>query len=211
MPLRASQIAELLRDGSAATADDPLIITPSPDLVHLSASGAASVDLRLGTWFMSSRQSRTAVQNLSPASQPTDQPVMKTHYVPFGRTFVLHPRSFVLAATLEWVRLPLSLAGSIVGRSSWGRRGLIIATASGIHPGFTGCLTLELANLGEIPMELGPGSALCQLFLDRVPAAADADKSVFAGLRRPTLGHISFDQFSLDLATSPAAEVPGGA
>jgi dCTP deaminase len=137
-----------------------------PKIDDLVNSGSAAVDIRLGTWFVTPRNTRLAVLNLvrKPEDHIDEAKLTKRHYVPFGGQFILHPRSFVLAATLEWIRLPADLAGYIHGRSSWGRRGLIIATASGIHPGFTGCLTLELTNLGEIPIEITPGMAICQLF-----------------------------------------------
>jgi hypothetical protein len=41
----------------------------------------------------------------------------KTHYVRFGNTYVRHPRSFVLSATLEWLRLPKDLAAYVIGKS----------------------------------------------------------------------------------------------
>jgi dCTP deaminase len=52
----------------------------------------------------------------------------------------------------------------VVGRSSFGRLGLIIATAIGVHPHFFGALTLELRNLGEAPVRLYPGQTIAQLF-----------------------------------------------
>ena len=56
MILKADQIAELLAQGSAASGSaDPLVITPEPDLPSLRTSGSASVDLRLGTWFLTMR------------------------------------------------------------------------------------------------------------------------------------------------------------
>lgn len=76
----------------------------------------------------------------------------------------MHPKTFLLAVTLEWIRVPLHLAGMITGKSSWGRRGLIVETAPGIHPGFTGCLTLELTNVGEIPIAISPGSEYASFF-----------------------------------------------
>src|SRR5262245_18868742 len=91
----------------------------------------------------------------------------KTHYVRFGDKYILHPGSFVFGVTLEWLRLPGDLAAYVIGRSSWGRRGLIIATATGVHPGFKGCLTLALTNVGEIPIAIKPGMETCQLFLHR--------------------------------------------
>ncbi len=119
---------------------------------------------------------------------------------PFGKEFILQPRGFVLGVTLEWVRLPSNLAGYVIGRSSWGRRGLIIATAAGVHPGFTGCLTLELSNVGEIPIAIKPGIPICQLFLHTTEQTDLVDKSVFVGLRRPTLGKIDLDDVAKKLA-----------
>ncbi|MCA9052009.1 MAG: dCTP deaminase, partial [Planctomycetaceae bacterium] len=116
--------------------------------------------------------------------------------------FILHPRQFVLAVTLEWIRLPSNLAGYVVGRSSWGRHGLIIATATGVHPGFTGCLTLELTNVGEIPITIKPGTTICQVFLHTVDVRDPkrVDLSRFIGNRKPTIGAIQLDDVAVKLA-----------
>ena len=45
MILTAEKIAELLE--AASSQDDPLVITPEPDLEKLKRSGSASVNLRL--------------------------------------------------------------------------------------------------------------------------------------------------------------------
>jgi len=200
MILRSERIAHLLQQGSDNSIQDPLVITPTPDIQALEASGAASIDLRLGTWFVSLRPAR---MDFLRVTELTSEPrLAKYHYVPFDTKYYLHPSHFVLASTLEWIRLPKTLAGYVVGKSSWGRRGLIIATATGVHPGFTGCLTLELSNVGEIPIELQPGLHVCQLCLHSV-IGADTDKidgSLFVGRRRPTIGKVSIDQFSRKLA-----------
>ena len=109
---------------------------------------------------------------------------------------MLQPRSFVLGVTLEWIRLPADKAAYVVGRSSWGRYGLIIATATGVHPGFTGCLTLELSNVGEIPIRVKPGTTVCQLFIHDVSRGdpGQVDRSCFTGRRKPTLGVINLDR-----------------
>jgi dCTP deaminase len=121
-------------------------------------------------------------------------------YVPFGERFVLHPGNFVLAVTLEWLRLPADLAGYVVGKSSWGRRGLIIATATGVHPSFTGCLTLELANVGELPIAIYPGMEICQIFLHRMSdSSPHVDQSAFVGFGRPVLGRLIPDEISVRL------------
>lgn len=137
MILKAGKIREKISDTL-----DPLVITPRPSLDSLK-DGSAAVDLRLGTWFLALRPARMAALEIGSADEAK---ATKTHYVKFGDSYYLHPHSFALGVTLEWLRIPRTLAGYVVGKSSWGRRGLIIATAVGVHPGFTGCLTLELAK-----------------------------------------------------------------
>jgi dCTP deaminase len=200
MILKAEQIAERLE--TAESVSDPLIITPEPSIDKLKTSGSASIDLTLGTWFVALRGTRMSLLRITNNAQdpPHEFQLTKTYHVPFGDEFVLHPKSFVLGVTLEWVRLPKDLAAYIVGRSSWCRRGLIIATASGVHPGFTGCLTLEISNVGEIPIALMPGMAVCQLFIHQVLSTSDyVDRSLFVGKRKPILGTIEIDELARKL------------
>lgn len=202
MILRADKIAQQLR--TPDNPDDPLVIRPLPNLQELDASGSASVDLRLGCWFQTFRSTDCSHLDVydGPGSAPGESQLTKQHYVPFGAPFILHPRQFVLAVTLEWIRLPSNLAGYVVGRSSWGRHGLIIATATGVHPGFTGCLTLELTNVGEIPITIKPGTTICQVFLHMVDVRDPkrVDLSRFIGHRKPTIGAIQLDEIALKLA-----------
>jgi dCTP deaminase len=202
MILRADKIAQQLENPD--NPNDPLAFRPEPDLAVMRKSGAASIDLRLGCWFQVYRPSRFSHldvydRNVRP---PNESQLTKHHYVAFGRPFILHPRMFVLAVTLEWIRLPSNMAGYVVGRSSWGRHGLIIATATGVHPGFTGCLTLELTNVGEVPITVKPGTTICQLFLHEVLAGDPGlvDLSPFIGHRKPTIGAIKLDDTAWKLA-----------
>lgn len=69
--------------------------------------------------------------------------------------FRLHPGEFVLAQTLERIRIPEDLVGFVEGRSSWARLGITIhVTAPKIDPGFDATITLEMANFGRIPVDL---------------------------------------------------------
>lgn len=168
-----------------------LSIVPAPDTKRLSETGAASLDLRLGRWFRTMRHART---ELLKVSKPNEEPVpTKEHFVRFGERFIIHPRNFVLGITLEWLRLPSDLAGYVTGKSSLGRRGLIIETASGIQPGFAGCLALELSNVGEVPIALMPGMEICQIFLHEVGPDPKFAKSQFTGRRKPVLGSVRAD------------------
>lgn len=182
---------------------DPLVIAPQPDLVELKKAGTASLDLRLGTWFLEPRKMRTASLEISDKGKvsPQEDHFARTHYTPLGKKFILHPRTFLLGVTLEWIRLPSNLAAYVIGKSSWGRRGLIIATAVGVHPGFTGCLTLEISNVGEVPIEIRPGMLICQLFLHTVQSPSDpVSASKFGGHRKPTIGEITMDPIAQKLS-----------
>jgi dCTP deaminase len=203
MILRAEKIVALLERGKGEDAD-PLVMTPTPDLETLRKSGTASVDVRLGTWFASLKQ--TSNPSIRIDQKDLGARITKTHFIPFGEEFILHPNTFVLAVTLEWIRLPTNLAAYVVGKSSWGRCGLIIATATGVHPGFFGCLTLELSNVGEIPIAVKPGYPIGQLFLHTVEhangdgATPTVSRSTFGGSRRPLFKTIKLDPFAERLA-----------
>lgn len=140
--------------------DDRLVVTPLlPDF----ASGA-SIDLRLGNTFIVFVRSRTA--SFDPLEEHQDpRQVQRAMQLAWGDTFVLHPAELVLAATLEYLVLPADLSAQVISRSSYGRLGLLSATAVQVHPHFHGCLTLELVNLGTVPLLLTPGERVAQLVL----------------------------------------------
>ena len=175
-----------------------LSIVPRPNVEKIAATGAASIDLRLGRWFRTLRPSRTVHLNMKMPSVAADGSEniihTKEHFVPFGEPFILHPNNFVLGITLEWMRLPSDLGAYVTGKSSLGRRGLIIETAAGIQPGFSGCLALELSNVGEVPLALVPGMEICQIFLHEVGPDPKTARTQFTGRRKPVMGTIKEDE-----------------
>jgi dCTP deaminase len=183
------EIGQRIRLGNNA---DPagLSIIPEPNVEEIEKSGEASVTLRLGRWFISLRQSSQTYFDVASkkADLRAEAKSAKRYFVPFGEEFVLHPGRFVLASTLEWMKFPATLGGYVGGKSTWARRGLIIETAAGIHPGFNGCLTLELANVGEVPIKVRPGMRVCQVFLHSVPKGSIEATGPLGGRRRPHLG-----------------------
>lgn len=70
---------------------------------------------------------------------------------------------------MEYICVPTDFYALVLGRSTWGRLGLNIATATAIGPGFKGCITLELRNLSEVPITLNVGTRICQICLIKVP------------------------------------------
>lgn len=167
-------------------------IVPMPNISNIKKRGGTSIDLRLGRWFRSFKPSKSSLHNLWVDDLTTEngpQANLKTneHFVRFGSKFILHPGRFVLGATMEWLTLPNSISGYVTGKSSLGRHGLVIETAAGLHPNFSGCLTLELANVGEVPLAISPGMEICQIFLHQIEAGSEASPGTFSGQRKPSV------------------------
>jgi len=147
-----------------------LVISP---ILNSDQIGESSVDLRMGTVVMVARaglQSHVEpsaylkATNLDHHDSVKDRKQKHDRFdIPFHKPFLLHPGSLALVPTLEWVTLPENLQGVVTARSSWAREGLNIATATIVNPNYRGIITLELANLGEIPIMLYPGLRLAQI------------------------------------------------
>ena len=134
-----------------------LIVSP----FEQSSLGPGGLDLRLGSRFITFKRSGTQSLDPEDANAPfaIQQMVTRSAESPF----VLHPSETVLASVIEYIAMPLDLSAQVITRSSFGRLGLITATAVQVHPMYRGCLTLELVNLGSMPIALRPGIAIAQL------------------------------------------------
>jgi dCTP deaminase len=159
-----------------------------------------SIDLRLGSVFLISNLSKYT--HISPESQNENIPIetyYTEHFVEIGDDFTLHPHQFILAQTLEYVCIPSEYYALVLGRSSWGRLGLNIATATAVGSGFRGCITLELRNLGETPLKLKVGARICQICLIPIPisnspAGYYANSSKYIGPVTPEIPKIRNDR-----------------
>lgn len=114
----------------------------------------ASVDIRLGNSFLKLDENKTGVMTL------TDQ----IDYIGIDTAeIIIPPNSFLLATTMEYIKLPDNLTAFVEGRSSIGRMGLFIQNAGWVDPGFEGEITLELYNANSLPIKLEAGRRICQL------------------------------------------------
>ena len=186
--LSAEQIRDRLFNRNK---DRRLIITPLLDFENQIQNKNCSLDIRLGTEFIVTRRTKYATLNVfasftdAPSERDPEtfglrfgqgtatierdiERFQEKSYVNFGQEIVIHPNQLLLGSTLEYFRFPMDLAAYVIGRSSWGRLGLIIATATVVHPGFTGVLTLEIVNVGETPITLCPGIRIGQLVFHEV-------------------------------------------
>jgi dCTP deaminase len=163
--LGRNKIAELLREQDS---NGRLYITPILDKAQISDS---SFDLRLGFDFVTIK--RGNVGAFDPAKEEVSPERFRTlHHLNLRGQFYLHPNEMALASTLEHFRLPESIGAYVTSRSKWGRRGLIIATAMAVNPGFSGTITLELVNHGNVPLVLYPGISVAQIIFHQAEGAA---------------------------------------
>jgi dCTP deaminase len=126
---------------------------------------SASLDVHLGHRFVVAKRSRLKGVKLDDAE---DEHLLETVgreevFVPFGGHFLIHPGDLILGATLEFIALPPDVMAFVEGRSSLGRKGLIVATATQVAPGFHGVIVLEMANAGTVPLEVKPEMSIAQL------------------------------------------------
>ena len=145
-----------------------IVITP---ILSLKQFGDISIDLRLGNQFIVFRMHMGGLINPFKLSDVELRRLQERRVVRFGQKFVLHPGQLALGCTFEYLQLPADLEGQVEGRSSWARVGLQIATATCVEPGFSGVVTLELSNVGTMPLELYPGVRVAQLVLRDVEPA----------------------------------------
>ena len=149
----------------------------------------SSIDVRLDRFFRTFENHR--YPHIDPAE---DQPELTRAVEPVGdEAFILHPGEFVLGSTYEVVSLPDDIAARLEGKSSLGRLGLLThSTAGFVDPGFSGHVTLELANVANLPIKLWPGMKIGQLCFFRLSSPAEhpygSEKygSRYQGQRGPT-------------------------
>lgn len=193
--LGRSELVRRLRDGT-------IVISP---ILSQRQVGAASIDLRMGNVVLMVRARGTS--HVDPAAwlipkskihlqhiEISRQQKHERYEIPFNAKFLLHPGSLALVPTLEWIKLPADIIGTVTARSTWAREGLSIATATLIEPNYEGIATLELANLGEIPIALYPGLRIAQIALSSVVGRTirpRANKAQFSLSFEPKQGDIS--------------------
>ena len=112
--------------------------------------------------------------------------------------------------------LPDDIAARLEGKSSLGRLGLIThSTAGFVDPGFSGHVTLELANVATLPIKLWPGMKIGQFCFFRLTSPTENAYGTgpygnrYQGQRGPTASR-SFQNFHrTDVGTTDAGSIGG--
>jgi len=157
--------------------------------------GSCSVDFRLGSEFSVFEHSRHAFIDVR--EKGAIQDIMRTIHVKEGEPFILQPREFALAITEESLELDDDVLGRLEGRSSLGRIGIIVHGTAGLFdPGWRGKATLELSNLGIMPVALYPGMRICSFTFEQLssPVSVPYHKKAgnkYAGQTQPLASRLT--------------------
>lgn len=147
-----------------------IVISPLPDFK--TQLGSCSLDLRLGDKFRVFDHSKNAY--LDPTKKDYTNEITSEVKVKAGEAFIMQPGDFVLAVTMENVKIPDDLLGRLEGRSSLGRLGIVVhSTASIFDPGWDGQCVLELGNLGRMAVALYPGMRICAMAFEQLSTPAE--------------------------------------
>ena len=95
-----------------------------------------------------------------------------------GDHCIIPPRSFALARTLEYFRIPPDVLVVCVGKSTYARCGIIV-NVTPLEPEWEGHLTLEISNTTPLPAKIYSNEGLAQLLFfqgDEVPEVTYAMK-----------------------------------
>ena len=157
--------------------------------------GSCSIDFRLGSEFSVFEHSRAPFSDRRDKSAIKDS--IRTIHVKDGEPFILQPREFALAITQESLELDDDVLGRLEGRSSLGRIGIIVHGTAGLFdPGWRGKATLELSNLGIMPVALYPGMRICSFTFEQLssPVAVPYHKKAgnkYAGQTQPLASRLT--------------------
>jgi dCTP deaminase len=166
----------------------------------------SSFDVRLDRFFRLFDNHKYAY--IDPAEEMSD--LTRLVEVDPKEAFILHPGEFVLGSTYEFVTLPDNIAARLEGKSSLGRLGLMThSTAGFVDPGFKGHVTLELANVSNLPINLWPGMKVGQLCFFQLSSPSETPygsakyNSRYQGQRGPTASRSFYNFYRTDVGNEP--------
>jgi dCTP deaminase len=176
MILCDSSLKNMIQDGD-------IVVEPITD----AQIQPASIDLRLGNSFaIHSRlgENKDVVDIREPYGFGTIE----------ADEYVIPANAFVLATTMEYLKIPNYLTAWIEGRSSIGRKGLFVQNAGWIDPGFEGEITLELFNANPFPVRIHAGDRVCQLIIAQLNrSCTNPYRGKYQGQRGATMSRVDYE------------------
>jgi dCTP deaminase len=140
--------------------EEKLVIKPLLEQDQITEIG---IDFRLGGNFLVSVQGRDPLISASLNNEfgkRSSKHFFQETRRQLGETFILHPNQTILATSLEYVKIPTDYLLMLCMRSSYSRLGLTMSTIA--QPGYCGCLSIELTNYNNNPINLSIGARIFQ-------------------------------------------------
>ncbi len=127
----------------------------SDDIISYGVS-SYGYDIRIADEFKIFTNVRSTV--VDPKS--FDENLMVVDYQ--GAVCIIPPNSFVLARSLEYLRIPRDVLAVCVGKSTYARCG-IITNVTPLEPEWEGHVTLEISNTTPLPAKIYANEGIAQL------------------------------------------------
>lgn len=152
--------------------ENAVYVKNGPELEPDLQVGPSSIDLRLGYEFGYPKTRQ--VKCLDTKDMDEYSEMQRSIEADPEEGVVVHPGEFILGTTLEHVNIPNNMVARIEGRSSYARLGLIPHAAGGfVDAGFEGQITLEIQNLGNVPITIYPEDRICQMAIETMTSEAE--------------------------------------
>jgi len=102
-------------------------------------------------------------------------------YVDFtGPECIIPPNSFVLAHSVERMRMPETVTGIVLCKSTYIRAGVLIPTTV-LEAGWQGIITLEISNVTPLPARIYANEGIAQILFFEGDEACDVSYADRAG------------------------------
>jgi dCTP deaminase len=83
-----------------------------------------------------------------------------------GESCIIPPNSFVLARSVEYLRIPRDVLAICLGKSTLARCGIIVNTTP-LEPEWEGYITLEISNTAPLPAKIYANEGIAQVIFLR--------------------------------------------
>lgn len=101
--------------------------------------------------------------------------------------YILKPGQAILACSNERIKMPEGYIGFLQTKGSLARLFITAHCCDGqIEPGFEGCVTFELCNMGNLNVKLLPNSPIAQLFVFKTSSNNEKYNGKYSNSDKPT-------------------------
>jgi dCTP deaminase len=94
---------------------------------------------------------------------------------------LIPPNSFALTKTVEYVKIPRSVMGLCIGKSTYARCGIIV-NVTPIQPEWEGQIVIEISNTTPLPAKIYAGEGIAEVVFFEAETVCDKSYKDLAGI-----------------------------